>query len=374
MGWSFQIGRLFGIPIRVHITFFILPLIIWLGGSVRGAFMGGLTGVIFICALFGCVVLHELGHSIVARNYGIVVKDITLLPIGGVSNMERIPEEPRQELAISIAGPAVSAGVFVVIAVLLGIGGLNPFSAPPMRDVTGHPMGFVGFLRQLMWINLILAIFNLVPAFPMDGGRILRAFLAEHMDYVRATQTASVVGQAFAFLMGFVGLFLNPWLILVAIFVFMGAGQEEQQVRVRSVLRDVPAAAAMLTRFDALAPEHTLRQALELASRGFQHDFPVVRDGTVVGIITHEDLLRGLYESGLDRPVGEIMRTDLCPRSPDATLEVFYDDVAHGRCHIFPIISGGQLVGLVTPDSISRYIVTTTGHPTLDRQRLPLVE
>jgi Zn-dependent protease/predicted transcriptional regulator len=372
MRWSFQIGRVFGIPIRVHITFFILPAIVWFAGSAHGAVIGGLTGVIFVLALFVCVVIHELGHSLVARRYGVEVRDIILLPIGGVSNMDRIPEDPKQELAISAIGPIVSAGIFVVIAALLTLVGKDAFSAPPLHDVIGSRMTLVGFIQQLMWINLLLAIFNLVPAFPMDGGRILRAFLAERMDYVKATHAASAVGQAFAFVFGFVGLFVNPWLIIIAVFIYMGAGQEEAQVRVRSVLRGVPASAAMITRFDVLRAQETLGHALARAGTGFQHDFPVVKDDHVVGMVTHQELLRGLHEVGPEHPVDEVMRTDVCERAPEDSLQDVYDEVAQGKCPVVAIMSGGVLTGMVTPESVSTYLMNATRHATIDRQRMKL--
>jgi CBS domain-containing protein len=203
----------------------------------------------------------------------------------------------------------------------------------------------------------------------MDGGRVLRALLATQMDYVPATQAAAAVGQAFAFVMGFVGLFYNPWLILIAVFVYMGAGQEEQQVRMRRLLRNVPLSAVLITRFESLPADESLGDALARAGRGFQHDFPVVSEGRVVGMATHEEILRGLHQFGPGKRIGEIMREDVCMARADASLQDIYDELAEGKCAVVAVMSGDELIGLVTPESVARHLMTVTSHPTLGRLR-----
>src|SRR5436190_9820340 len=207
MGWSLPIFRIAGIQLRIHVTF--LLLIAWLafGYYAEGGSAVAANRVIFVLLLFLCVVLHEFGHALTAKSFGINTPDITLLPIGGVARLERMPEEPRQELIIAIAGPAVN--VVIAACLFLVIGSRHVFSS---TVVQGNDM-----IGQLLSINVMLVLFNLLPAFPMDGGRILRALLATRMSYVRATQVAANVGQGFAFLFGFIGLFgPNPWLIFIA--------------------------------------------------------------------------------------------------------------------------------------------------------------
>jgi Zn-dependent protease len=213
MSWSWRIGRIAGIDVYVHFTF--LLLLAWVGVEyylAHGSLAEALYGVAFILALFGIVVLHELGHALAARGYGIRTRDITLLPIGGVARLERMPEEPRQELVVALAGPAVN----VVMAVGIYIGMALGQGLAPLGDVLSVEGNFVS---QLFWVNVSLALFNLLPAFPMDGGRVLRALLAFRLDYVRATQVAARVGQGMALLFGFVGLFFNPFLVFIALFL-----------------------------------------------------------------------------------------------------------------------------------------------------------
>src|SRR5205814_6874147 len=216
MSWSLPIVRIAGIQLRIHITF--LLLIVWLafGYYSQGGSAAAASRVIFILLLFLCVVLHEFGHAFAAKAIGINLPDITLLPIGGVARLERMPEEPVQELIIAVAGPLVN----VVIALGLFIAGGAQALLNPTAVETG------GLIAQLLTINIILVLFNLLPAFPMDGGRVLRALLATRMNYARATQVAATVGQGFAFVFGFLGLLWNPFLIFIALSAYLGASQE----------------------------------------------------------------------------------------------------------------------------------------------------
>ena len=296
MSWSWRIGRIAGINVYVHFTFLLLlAWVILEHYQAHGDLAEAMSGLVFTLALFGIVVLHELGHALAARRYGIRTRDITLLPIGGVARMERMPEDPRQELVVALAGPAVNvvlaAGIYLVLAL-----GQGPSPVGGVLRVGG------GFLDQLFWVNVSLALFNLLPAFPMDGGRVLRALLAMRLDYVRATQVAASVGQAMALLFAFLGLFYNPFLIFIAFFVWLAAAQEASLVQMRSALGGIPVMRAMITDFRTLRPDDPLARAVEYVQAGFQQDFPVVEDGRLVGVLRRNDLTAALGGT-VPRPV-----------------------------------------------------------------------
>jgi len=234
MRWSLKIAKLAGIDIFIHFTFFILltwvALIQWkLNGSIGAAF----SGVVFILAIFSCVVLHELGHALAAKKYGIKTQDIILLPIGGVARLEKMPDQPIQELWVALAGPAVNVVIVALLAVYLWITNtLTPDNQLMMTTAA--------FVERIMGVNIFLILFNMIPAFPMDGGRVLRALLATRLAYVRATRISANLGQSIALLFGVIGLFYNPILLFIAFFVWMGAAQETRMVRVKSVLGRIP--------------------------------------------------------------------------------------------------------------------------------------
>src|SRR6266498_2277312 len=234
MRWQWKLGNFAGIDVFVHATF--LLLIGWVGYSYwlqNGTLAKVAEGILFILALFLCVVLHEYGHALTARKYGIKTRDITLYPIGGVARLERMPDKPIEELWVALMGPAVNLVIAAVLfAYLFFSGGLVP--------ITHLTIASGSFLTRLMTLNIWLAVFNLIPAFPMDGGRALRALLAMRMDYVRATQIAAHIGQGLALVFGLVGLFSNPFLVFIALFVWMGAASEASAALTRSVLGGIP--------------------------------------------------------------------------------------------------------------------------------------
>jgi Zn-dependent protease len=284
MKWSWRIGSFRGIGVYVHATFLILIGFVVLSYWSQGQSLAGtLAGVGFIAALFACVVAHEFGHALMAAKYGIKTRDITLLPIGGVARLERMPDDPRQELWVALAGPAVNVVIAVVLFAWLEFTATRtPFS---QLSVTGGP-----FLQRLMVVNVFLVVFNMLPAFPMDGGRVLRAILATGMEYTRATHIAATIGQAMALLFGFLGFFGNPFLLFIALFVWIGAAQEASMAQMKSALSGIPVARAMLTDFRTLSPQDALRRAVDLLLSGSQHDFPVLDGERVVGVLTRADL------------------------------------------------------------------------------------
>jgi Zn-dependent protease/CBS domain-containing protein len=293
MSWSFPIGRLFGSELRVHATFFLLLLWIGVSAFAEGGAQAAAVNLAFILALFGCVVAHEFGHALMARRFGIATPDITLLPIGGLARLERMPERPGQEIAVALAGPAVNV---VIWALLVGVFGVQTDPAV-LLQIEDPAEGFWG---RLAMVNLFLVLFNMLPAFPMDGGRVFRALLALRLGRVAATRAAAFAGQAMAFLFGFAGLMSgNPLLILVAVFVFLAAMAESGQVATEEFGRHIGAREAMITAFESLDEGATLAEAAAALIRTTQHEFPVLdAKRGLAGVLTRRALYAALAQDG----------------------------------------------------------------------------
>ncbi|MCH9696776.1 MAG: site-2 protease family protein, partial [Gammaproteobacteria bacterium] len=305
MKWSWKLTRLAGIDVYVHATFFIL--LAWIGlryWLLEGNWIAVISGIGFVLALFACVVLHELGHALTARRYGIGTRDIMLLPIGGVASLEHMPDDPKQEIAVALAGPAVN--LVIVLCLWLLTTASSAVVPVDQLSLTGGP-----FLERLMALNIILAVFNLIPAFPMDGGRVLRALLAMRLNHTRATQLAANIGQFLAIWLGFLGLLYNPFLILIALFVWIGASAEVGMEQIKSTLSGVTVGQAMLTDFKVLSPDDSLSHAIDLTLESSQKDFPVLENLQMVGILSQTELLKGLKEFGNQARVGEWMKTEV---------------------------------------------------------------
>lgn len=351
MRWSWKIGRFAGIDVYVHATFFLLILWVvvlhWL--EARNA-QSVASGVLFILALFACVVLHEFGHALTARRYGITTRDITLLPIGGVSRFERMPDKPWQEFWVAIAGPLVN--VAIAVAIYLALFLTNGFKPLTKLSITNGP-----FLERMLVANVALAVFNVIPAFPMDGGRVLRALLATRMDHVRATQAAAAVGQALALVFGLVGLFRDPFLVFIALFVWIGAAHEAQSVQIKEAFSGIPIRVAMQTQFHTLTTNQTLGDAMKLMLEGSQHDFPVVWGDRVMGILTRSNLVAGLSQYGPDQFVTTVMEREFHTAESNEMLEAVLQRLAASHLRVMPVIDDGNLVGLVTADNLGEYLM-----------------
>ena len=352
MKWSWRIGRILGIDLHIHATF--LLAVAW--GAATGYREGGTvaaaaSGVAFILAVFASVVLHELGHALAARRYGVGTRDIVLLPIGGVARLERMPEEPRQELVIALAGPAVTAAIVAALYAVLRVTGA---SASLHEALAGGSL-----LAQLMSANVVLLLFNLLPAFPMDGGRVLRALLAMRMDYVRATSIAAAIGKAFALLFGVFGYFKlqSPILVIVALFVWMGAAAEASAIETRSALGGVPVHRVMISDVRTVSPADTLARAVDYILAGFQQDFPVVADGRVVGVLTRAELLKALAQHGRDTTVAEVMQRDFQTTEPWEPLDRAFARLQGCRCQTLPVVRAGELVGVLTQENVGEFLM-----------------
>src|SRR6266568_1747579 len=305
MSWSLSIGRIAGTAVRIHITFLLFLIWIWFANYETGGSTAAWSGLLFMILLFLCVLAHEFGHIFTARAFGVSTPDVTLLPIGGVARLARIPEAPGQEFLIAIAGPAVN--VVIALALVLFAGAQID---PQHLATVGNAR--IGMLDRLAEVNLFLAAFNMIPAFPMDGGRVLRALLAIRLGFVRATEVAATIGQWVAFGLGFLGLLYNPMLIFIAIFVYLAAASEARLVSLRAMSRGVPVSSAMVTQFVTLAPEAHIDEAVETLLRTNQSEFPVVDSGgRLVGLLGRGDMIRALKQLGPDARVAEAMTTQV---------------------------------------------------------------
>jgi len=351
MKWQWKLARIAGIDVYMHATF--LLLIGWVAFShwtEQQSWSAVLSGVFFILLLFVFVVMHEYGHALTARKFGIKTRDITLYPIGGVARLERMPEKPIEELWVALAGPAVNVVIAAVLfGYLLFTRTFEPFTS--LTISTGS------FIERLMIVNLWLVLFNLIPAFPMDGGRVLRALLGLRLEYVQATQIAATVGQGFAFIFGFIGLFSNPFLVFIALFVWMGAAQEASMVQMKHSISGIPVTRAMMTDFQTLTPRDTLARVVGLVLAGSQHDFPVVRDERVVGILDRDTFMKALSERGQSTPVVEVMRRDFTDIDSHDMVEAALKRLQENGSKTLPVMHNGQLVGLVTSENITEYLM-----------------
>jgi Zn-dependent protease/predicted transcriptional regulator len=352
MRWSWKIGEVSGIGIFIHATFILILLWVIFSYAIAGQSAAAtIDGVLFVMALFGCVVAHELGHALTAKRFGIKTRDITLLPIGGVARLERMPEKPSEELFVALAGPAVNVVIaFALILVLGAFGWLVPLGG--LSVTTG------GFWQRLAVVNVFLALFNLLPAFPMDGGRVLRALLATRLEYSQATGIAAAVGQFLALGFGLMGMVTgNPMLVFIAFFVWVGAGQEATMVQMKSVFGGIPVVRAMVTDFKTLNPTDTLEAAVQLILAGSQHDFPVLYGDEVIGILMREDLIAALSQRGPQTPVQEIMRREFEQADAAEMLETAFQRLQTCNCRTVPVKRNGQLVGLLTTDNVGEFVM-----------------
>ena len=352
MKWQWKLDRFAGIDVYVHATF--LLLIGWVGVShwlEHQSWGEVFNGILFILALFACVVLHEYGHALTARKYGIKTRDITLYPIGGVARLERMPEKPIEELWVALMGPAVN----VVIAAGLFAYLYLTNSLVPLNQLT---VASGSFLERLMTVNISLVLFNLIPAFPMDGGRVLRAILAMRMDYVRATQIAASIGQGMAFLLGFWGLFNNPFLLFIAFFVWIGASQEASLVQMKNSISGIPVTRAMMTDFQTLSPRDNLARVVGLVLAGSQHDFPVVDgEGRVIGILERDAFIAALSSQGQSAPVVGVMRGSLPEVDSYEMVESALMRLQESGAKALPVTHLGRLVGLITAENITEFLM-----------------
>jgi Zn-dependent protease/CBS domain-containing protein len=358
MSWSINIGTIAGTAVRIHITFVLFLGWIFFATYAAEGSDAAFASLVFVVLLFACVLAHEFGHIFTARAFGVATPDVTLLPIGGVARLARIPEEPWEELLIAIAGPLVNVAIAFGLVLIAGAR-LNAGDLAVM-DRTN-----VSLVDKLAAVNLFLALFNLIPAFPMDGGRVLRAVLATRMDHVHATQLAATIGQGVAFALGFIGLLYNPILIFIAIFVYLAAAAEAHMVSIREISRGVPVSSAMMTRYATLTPDARIEEAVQTLLQTNQSEFPVVDGaGKLVGLLGRSDLIGALKQGGPDVRVGDAMKTSVPTvgyrQRLDEAFRILQEKTAPAVAVVDP---DGRLVGLITSETIGEMLMVYEALP-----------
>lgn len=366
MNTSIQIGKVMGIPVRLHITLLFIPWFAYIFASVSDMYFGWPYGfgavqpatarwaysLAFAVLLFICVALHELGHSYIARAHGIVIRSITLYIFGGVSSMEEIPRNPRLELQMAFAGPGISGALGIMFLLLyyqseafLGI--RNPLT----------------ILMSTLWIvNLTLMVFNLLPAFPMDGGRVLRAWLAMRMPYVTATNRAASIGKMFAILMGFFGLFSGGIvLLLIAFFVYIGASEEERATTINICLEGIKVRNIMSADVRTVPPGMSLRELTDLVFQEKHRGYPVVDGGVLTGMVTTADIQRVAETLRQTTTVGDVMARKIFDIGPDEEATAAMKKLTELGVRRLPVIENGRLVGILSREDLVRAMELCSG-------------
>ncbi len=346
--WSIPVGRLFGIEIRIHLTFLFLLVFVWGTEAATQNATAALRGLALVGVIFLSVVLHELGHALVARGSGIPAKSIILLPIGGITILDEahvIPTAPdawKRDIRIAVAGPLVNL-------VIAGLTALVLVAAIPHFSLMTRPLVHSGaLLRSIVWANVYLGLFNLLPAYPMDGGRVLRAIFARRTDPVHATQRAVRIGNVFSILFMMVGILIsNWWLVMIGFFLFVGAQLEERSAMFQSVLQSVRLEEVMLTDFATLSPADTLEDALEKAVHTLQDDFPVVRGSDMVGVISKQKILEALRAEG-NGYVQAVMNRIFDVAAKQESLASAFRKLSAHNLSIIPVVDEQHLIGIVT--------------------------
>ncbi|OUJ19179.1 Zn-dependent protease fused to CBS domain [Methanonatronarchaeum thermophilum] len=350
---SIKMIEIWGIPIKLHISFLIiLPPFAWLFANSPFFFQGIVEpwlaytlGTLLTLMFFLCVLLHELGHSYVALKYDIPINSITLMIFGGVAAMEETPDDPSIELKLAIAGPLVSLAIGIVLLAINYLAGLPTPIFPDERSLAGIFIGWLGY------INIIVAAFNLIPAFPMDGGRVLRSIFAKRMPYLKATERAAGIGKAFAFSLGLVGLLLLPagiWLILIAAFIYFGASQEEKSTKITRIFSDLQVKDLMTENVLTVQPETNAEELIELMMKKKHMGYPVTKNEKLVGIITFSDIRQIPRERRVATYVKDIMTKNPITVDPELDAIEALRIISRERIGRIPVTKNRQVVGIIS--------------------------
>jgi Zn-dependent protease/CBS domain-containing protein len=353
--WTIYLGKFFGVEVFIHWTFWILIVWIFLmHWQIGNAVKFGFRGVLFILALFVCVVLHEFGHALVARRFGVATKNITLYPIGGIASLEGMPEKPGQELLVGLAGPVVNLTIAAFLWLYLGPTSqmLDLSAMKEATNITQTP-----FLWSLFFANLILAVFNLLPAFPMDGGRVFRSLLSFFMNRKLATRIAVGVGQFLAIVFVFLGFFYNFWLVFIGLFIFIGAGGEAVYEQTKAALAGLKVKDALMRRFTILNPQDTLGRAVDALLNSQETEFVIVDADKPVGVLTRNAIIKGLAEKGKDAPVSDYANMKLFTVTSATPLSDFFQKASESGQSVALVMDGNSLQGLIDSENINEKLL-----------------
>lgn len=361
MPWSLTVGYVYGTAVRIHFTFLLFLIWIWFAYYRQGGTSAAWEGVAFVALLFACVLLHEFGHIFAARRYGVKTPEVTLWPFGGIARLERIPEKPSEELVVALAGPAVNVVIALLLLLVLTLQG----TALGMEHIEqiDNPQG--SLVAKLAAANIFLVLFNLLPAFPMDGGRVLRAVLAMNMPHAQATQRAASIGQGFAIALGLLGIFGNPMLIIIAVFVYLAATGEAGTVQMKQAAQGMLVQDAMITRFESLGPQSSVGDAAEALIRTTQKEFPIVDgSGHLRGVLTRDAMIHALQLRGPDSSVLDAMKADI-PTLPVRTpLDTALRKLTETQAPVLGALDGeGRLVGLLSPENVGEMMMLRAAQP-----------
>jgi Zn-dependent protease/CBS domain-containing protein len=353
MKYSLKLGKPFGIKISIHWTFLLLIAWIVIIDVRQGLDMQQiLLSIIFILTLFLCVTLHELGHALTAKRYGSEVHSITLLPIGGMANIKDMPEKPGQELVVSAAGLIVNVVIAGIIWMFLAIGG-----RPDLQQMNFQAITAENFFIMLMFVNLFVVVFNLIPAFPMDGGRLLRAALSFKMDRLKATKHAKNAGQVFAVAFIIAGMFINPFLVIIGFFVFLGARAEYEMIKFRQGLNDFKVNDALITDYTTLDRTDSLGKAADLLVHKNESGFIVVSNGDFEGMLTKEGIIDGLSKYGKEGKVEDSMNTALPSLDINRPLHEVFQEMQQNKYSVLPVLSKDKIKGILDRESINELML-----------------
>lgn len=356
MSASLQLGRYAGIRVQIHWTFWLLILfVIFMVYMQDGTIENMFWSTAFILALFICVVFHEFGHALTARKYGIGTESITLLPIGGVARLKEVPEDPKAEFMVAIAGPIVNIVIAILLYLVVPVDTFFNMDQEALQEELSR-VNSQNFLFYLFAANIALAMFNMLPAFPLDGGRVLRALLSIKMGRVQATRAASTLGKMLAFMFFFFGLFYNLILALIAVFIYFGAESENVMVMQLNMLRNYFVRDAMITNFSVLHPDDTLDDAVNQILVSTEQDFIVADEFDVRGVLLMADLAEEIKQKGRGTPVGEVMITNVKKLHPGEPLTTAYREMQLGGRNFFPVMENGQLIGIIDMNNINEFL------------------
>lgn len=348
---SLQLGIIGGIKVTVHWTFVLLiGWIVFINLRAGSTAENTLWSVLFVLLIFGCVVLHEFGHALAAKRYGIKTRSITLLPIGGLASLESMPEKPKQELIVAVAGPVVN---LLIAAILLPF--VNPADIFTADSIVAVHAG--NLLPNLFSVNIILAVFNMLPAFPMDGGRVLRALLGFKFKRHIATRVAASIGQAIS--VGFIllGLFFNPFLVFIGIFIFIGAQAEVGSTKTQFMMADFTVKDAMIRDFHTLDYDAPISSAVQLLLNGQEKNFLVMQNGDPAGTLDRNQIIKALSEKGKDGKIAEAMHKSALSFQQNTLLKEAWPKMQLNRQVIAPIYDGDQLVGALDNENILEFVM-----------------